>query len=181
MIELFLGGARSGKSRIAETRALHCSEQEHKQVIYVATAKSQDSEMQQRIKQHQNRRPEHWVTREEPIALASLLAEHNDAHYLVMIDCLTLWLTNLLCHADPDRYQQEKNALLHQLAQHRSNVIIVSNETGLGIVPMGELTRRFVDESGWLHQEIAALADEVTLVIAGLTHSLKTTTQTKNS
>lgn len=194
MIELILGGARSGKSRLAEGRADTLStnadsNQNTKQVIYVATAQNQDSEMDQRINQHQTRRPKHWITHEERIALASVLAEHNAPENIVLIDCLTLWVSNVLCQEDDILFQNEKNALLHQLSHQKCNVIMVSNETGLGVVPMGQLTRRFVDESGWLHQEIATLSDRVTLVIAGLTHTLKapvttqipqTTTQTTN-
>lgn len=168
MIDLILGGARSGKSRLAEQRA----QDSGKQVIYLATAQSRDGEMADRIAHHRQQRPAHWLTVEEPLALADAIQGHAGPDTLILVDCLTLWVTNLLCHDDPERFAVEKAALLDVL-QERRDIILVSNETGLGVVPMGELTRRFVDESGWLHQDIAALADRVTLVVAGLPHLLK--------
>jgi len=168
MIDLILGGARSGKSRLAEQRA----QDSGKQVIYLATAQSRDGEMADRIAHHRQQRPTHWLTVEEPLALAGAIRRHAGPDTLILVDCLTLWVTNLLCHDDPERFAVETAALLDVL-QERRDIILVSNETGLGVVPMGELTRRFVDESGWLHQDIAALADRVTLVVAGLPHLLK--------
>lgn len=168
MIDLILGGARSGKSRLAEQRARDSG----KHVIYIATAQSGDGEMADRIAHHRQQRPAHWLTVEEPLALASAIQRHAGPDSLILVDCLTLWVTNLLCHGDPERFASEKAALLDVLRQ-RPDILLVSNETGLGVVPMGELTRRFVDESGWLHQDIAALADRVTLVVAGLPHLLK--------
>lgn len=176
MIDFILGGARSGKSRLAEQRA-HDSQ---RPVVYIATAQSRDGEMQDRIAHHRQRRPAHWQTVEEPLYLADAIRRHSHADNLILVDCLTLWVTNLLCledshedsHEKPNLFEQQKSALLDCL-QTQPNVILVSNETGLGVVPLGELTRRFVDETGWLHQAIAAQAHRVTLVVAGLSHVLK--------
>lgn len=170
MIELILGGARSGKSRLAEQRA----DASGRPVVYIATAQAGDGEMQDRIEHHRRQRPPHWQTVEEPLHLARAIRQHQHGH-LILVDCLTLWLSNLLCHPDNSLFEQEKAALLDCL-RDRPDIILVSNETGLGVVPMGELTRRFVDEAGWLHQAIAALAARVTLVVAGLPHILKSDT-----
>ncbi|RLU03710.1 MAG: bifunctional adenosylcobinamide kinase/adenosylcobinamide-phosphate guanylyltransferase [Ketobacter sp.] len=169
MIELILGGARSGKSRLAEKRALASG----KQVIYVATAQNLDGEMGARIDHHQSRRPASWTTVEEPVDLGQTLAKVDSPDTVILIDCLTLWVSNLLCLDNGSHFEKHKQALLAALPQLQSDLIVVSNETGMGIVPMGELSRRFVDESGWLHQELAALSDRVTLVVAGLPHQLK--------
>ncbi len=169
MIDLILGGARSGKSALAERIA----NESGMQVVYVATAQNRDSEMSARIHHHKTRRPSHWITIEEPIELHRILAEYDQREYLVLVDCLTLWVSNLLCLSDSNIYAEKKSALLRQLQRHQSDLILVSNETGMGIVPIGDLTRRFVDESGWLHQDIAQLADRVTLVVAGLPQRLK--------
>ncbi len=173
MIELILGGARSGKSRLAESRIIELSPDSETPVVYIATATDDDDEMKQRIARHKSRRPSHWSIVEEPIYLASVLAEYNQDNRLILIDCLTLWLSNLLCHNDPGLFSEQKQALLTVLKTHKASIFLVSNETGLGVVPMGELPRRFVDEAGWLHQELASISDRVTLVVAGLEHSLK--------
>lgn len=172
MIELILGGARSGKSRLAEQRALSSG----KQVTYVATAQNLDGEMSARIDHHQARRPSHWCTVEEPVNLGQTLVQIDSAESVILIDCLTLWVSNLLCLDNGSHFETHKQTLLQVLPQLQSDVIMVSNETGMGIVPMGELTRRFVDESGWLHQDLAALSERVTLVVAGLPHQLKPVT-----
>lgn len=169
MIELILGGARSGKSQLAEQRA-SASQQ---RVVYIATAQRMDGEMSERIAHHQSRRPEHWATVEEPVALAQALQEVDAPNTLILVDCLTLWISNLLCLDNGSHFEEHKTALLTTLPRLQSDLILVSNETGMGVVPMGELTRRFVDESGWLHQDLAALADTVTLAVAGLSHQLK--------
>ena len=173
MIELILGGARSGKSRLAEARAQSMFQATNKNLIYVATATAQDEEMSGRIAQHQQRRPEHWQLIEEPIHLADVLTMHNQPEKLLLIECLTLWLSNLLGQKDPAVFAQEKQKFIQQIQQSCADIILVSNETGLGVVPMGELSRRYVDEAGWLHQELAQISDRVTLVIAGLEHTLK--------
>jgi len=169
MIELILGGARSGKSRLAEQRAASSN----KSVVYVATAQNLDAEMAARIDHHQTRRPAHWSTVEEPVALADTLRQLDQPGRLILVDCLTLWLSNLLCLDSGKHCTEFKDDLLATLPALQCDLILVSNETGMGVVPMGELSRRFVDESGWLHQDIASLADRVTLVVAGLPLQLK--------
>ncbi|CAA0114722.1 Bifunctional adenosylcobalamin biosynthesis protein CobP [BD1-7 clade bacterium] len=173
MIELVLGGARSGKSRYAEQTALAAE----KPLFYVATATVYDDEMRQRVTRHQSDRTSHhqsWTTVEEPLCLADALTPLLARDVCVVVDCLTLWVTNCLLHEDSNRWQAEKLAL-YSLLENTSTarLIMVTNEVGQGIVPLGELNRRFVDESGWLHQELAQLADKVTLVTAGLPLTLK--------
>ncbi len=169
MIELVLGGARSGKSAYAEQQLVALQQP----LLYLATATAGDGEMAERIAQHQLQRAEQqWQTIEEPISLAQCLAA-QDADKVILVDCLTLWLSNCLFNDDAHCWAREKKALLTLLPQLQANVIFVSNEVGLGIIPMGEVNRRFVDEAGRLHQDIAALADKVTFVTAGLPQTLK--------
>lgn len=172
MITLILGGARSGKSRHAEELAKH-AEQTGRHIVYVATAQACDDEMAQRITRHQSERPNHWQTIEESHHLAQVLGQFDDKNTLILVDCLTLWLSNLLCLNDEQKFKQYKVQFLHALTQTHAEVILVSNETGLGVVPMGQLTRQFVDESGFLHQQIAKLADNVVFCVAGLPMVLK--------
>lgn len=170
MQTLILGGARSGKSRYAEQLALSSS----KSVVYIATAQAQDREMQTRIRHHQASRPSHWLTIEEPVALAATLKAYAQPERLLLVDCLTLWLTNLLCAEDSEqRLQTETDALYALIPQLSGDLILVSNETGLGVVPLGELTRRYVDEAGRLHQGLAAQMQQVIFMIAGLPQVLK--------
>ena len=168
MKQLILGGARSGKSAYAQQQA----ELSQHKVIYLATATAADAEMAARIKQHQANRPAHWQVIEEPLALAAVLQQQAAENVCILVDCLTLWLSNVLVEGD-DILAQEKSALLNTLPQLTGHLIFVSNEVGMGIIPMGELTRRFVDEAGLLHQQLAQQCDAVTLVVAGLPHSLK--------
>jgi adenosylcobinamide kinase/adenosylcobinamide-phosphate guanylyltransferase len=169
MRTLIIGGARSGKSRLAEKLAMESG----LAVTYFATAQARDAEMAARIAHHAARRPAHWRTVEEPLALGDALRTHAAADRCLLVDCLTLWLTNLLLDADPGRYAQERAALLAALPALPGRIILVGNETGMGIVPMGELSRRFSDEAGWLHQEVASLCDAVLLTVAGLPLTLK--------
>jgi adenosylcobinamide kinase/adenosylcobinamide-phosphate guanylyltransferase len=164
MKELILGGVRSGKSRLAEQHAQESS----LPVICIATATAQDEEMRARIAHHQAQRLDHWQLVEEPLALAATLQLHAGEGHCVLVDCLTLWLTNLLCLDDEARLRQEINALLDVLPTLPGQIILVSNETGMGVVPLGELTRRYCDEAGRLHQAVAARCDRVTLTVAGL-------------
>ncbi len=174
MKELILGGARSGKSALAEKRARESG----LAVTCIATAAPGDAEMAERIRQHQARRPVDWVLVEEPLALATILRTHAAPDRCLLVDCLTLWLSNLL-HADgkpgqPEPvFQQERKALLEVLPTLPGYVLLISNEVGMGVVPMGELSRRFCDEAGRLHQALAGLCDRVTLIVAGLPHTLK--------
>lgn len=165
--QLILGGARSGKSRLAEARA----QASGKQLIYIATAQAGDEEMAARIAHHQSQRSAaNWQTVEEPIFLADLLAQHNHPQYCLLVDCLTLWLSNCLHH---DCWPVQRTALLDLLPNLEAQLIMVSNEVGSGIVPLGQLSRQFADESGLLHQQLAALCSRVTLTVAGLPWDLK--------
>lgn len=178
-IELILGGARSGKSSYAERQAERQAEKrtaaESRDVIYIATAQAWDEEMKQRIQLHRQQRPENWHTYEEPLALAERLAkiQQQQPGAIILLDCLTLWVTNCLLENDGQHWPGRKRAFLQQLKNMSQPLILVSNEVGQGVVPLGELSRRFVDESGWLHQEIAALANDVTLVVAGIPMAVK--------
>ncbi len=169
MIELILGGARSGKSRFAEQQALSSGKKRY----YIATARSLDDEMTERIKVHQQSRADDWRTIEEPQALAKVLRENAHEDHCLLVDCLTLWLSNLLHTDKADDWQKQRKELLETLPALPGHIILVSNEVGSGIVPMGELSRRYVDEIGCLHQEIACLSDRVILVVAGLPQILK--------
>ena len=175
--ELILGGQKSGKSRRAELLARQWVQQSpaHRAVM-IATAQPWDDEMRLRIARHQQERAERvpgMTTVEEPLALAEAIARHSTPATLVVVDCLTLWLTNLLVLDDPQRLQHERDALLQVLGELPGRIILVSNETGLGVVPLGELTRRYVDEAGWLHQAVAAACDRVIFTVAGLPMILK--------
>ena len=169
MLQLILGGARSGKSRLAEQTA----KESGLSVVYIATAQALDEEMQQRIQHHQQQRPSHCQLCEEPIFLADQLLQLDQENQLILVDCLTLWLTNLLLAEDTALQQQQTEKLMKVLPQLKSDIILVSNETGLGVVPMGEISRRFVDEAGRLHQALGQLADKVVFCVAGFPMILK--------
>lgn len=170
MIELILGGARSGKSALAEQKAIASG----LAVTYIATADpldlAEDKEMLARIAHHRAQRPAEWLLVEEPLYLATLLKTLAAPDRLLLVDCLTLWLSNLL---HKDEVLKETQGLLDLLPSLPGHIILVSNEVGMGIVPLGELTRRYVDEAGRLHQKIATLADTVTFVAAGIPLQLK--------
>lgn len=169
MLQLILGGARSGKSRLAEKLASDSG----LDVIYIATSQPLDGEMNQRVALHRQRRPQQWGLIEEPVELAHVLRDNAGAGRCLLVDCLTLWLTNLLMLDDPQRLTEARDALLDSLAQLPGEIIFVSNETGLGVVPLGELTRRYVDEAGWLHQALAERCHRVVFTVAGLPMTLK--------
>ncbi len=169
MKTLILGGVRSGKSRLAETLA----NQSGLPVCYIATATAGDDEMRQRIEDHRMRRPTSWTVVEEPYALSEVLHRHAVSDHCIIVECLTLWLTNLLVVGDEGRFTHERDALIDTLPKLPGAIILVGNEAGLGIIPLGELTRRFCDEAGWLHQELAQHCDRVILTVAGLPLTLK--------
>ena len=166
---LVLGGVRSGKSQVAERLALESG----LPVTYLATATAGDGEMRARIARHRARRPASWGLVEEPIHLAAALQAHADPRRCLLVDCLTLWLTNLLLDADGAALDRERVALLKLLPTLPGRLILVSNETGLGGIAMDELGRRFADAAGQLHQDLAPLCDQVILTVAGLPFSLK--------
>jgi len=181
MKELIIGGARSGKSALAEQRAAHSG----LRVIYVATARTEDAEMARRVAHHRGRRPAGWACIEEPLHLADALRLHAAADACLLVDCLTLWLSNLFFagHAaaqaetglaiDCPLLADETAALIGTLPRLPGRVILVSNEVGWGIVPMHPLSRLFADEQGRLNQRVAAACERVTLVAAGLPLELK--------
>lgn len=166
MKHLILGGRRSGKSRYAQ----ECAVSTGKQLVYIATAFAGDNEMENRIKRHQADRTEEWIVLESPLGLDKALSSVNSEQYAVVVDCLTLWMSNAL---HEQTQQEESEALLTILPTLSCDVFLVSNEVGSGIVPLGELSRKFVDECGRVHQDLAAMCDNVSLVIAGLPLSLK--------
>ena len=171
MLTLILGGARSGKSALAERLAIDSG----RDVVYVATAQALDGEMVDRIAHHRARRPAEWTSVEEPLALAATLRQHARADRFLLVDCLTLWLSNLLGIDEGAHFMSQRDALLDDLCGLPGDVVFVSNEVGLGITPLGELTRRFVDEAGRLHQVLAQRCDRVVFVAAGLPLTLKGT------
>lgn len=173
MIELVLGGARSGKSRYAEQQAIDSG----LPVLYLATAEAGDAEMRARIAHHRQRRPAEWQTLEEPVDLAGAIRTHANPECCLLIDCLTLWLSNVLFDRRGSIQEQlfaaQRAALLDALRDCKGRVIMVSNEVGLGVVAADAMTRRFVDEAGFLHQELAQICGRVVLVTAGLPQQLK--------
>lgn len=182
--ELILGGQRSGKSRRAEQLAQQWLAQSpgHRAVL-VATAGPRDEEMRERIRRHQQDRAERvpgMVTVEEPVQLAQVLLQHSAAHTLVVVDCLTLWLTNLLMPApgleikDSAQVAWELAGLLVKaIASAPGPLVLVGNEIGLGVIPLGRETRSFVDALGQLNQQVAGACERVTLMAAGLPLTLK--------
>ncbi|MDT3280226.1 bifunctional adenosylcobinamide kinase/adenosylcobinamide-phosphate guanylyltransferase [Shewanella scandinavica] len=206
MIHLVLGGARSGKSRYGEALVRQYTALGF-DACYVATAQALDDEMATRIAKHQAGRTDdgiEWQLFEESLALTALLKRLAKPGRVILVDCLTLWLTNQLLASNLNiddepaptewnatdfatstfavstsddkahaSWQAEKTAFVDSLVELEGVVILISNEVGSGIVPLGELSRQFVDEAGWLNQAVATLADNVTLVVAGLPLALK--------
>lgn len=177
---LILGGARSGKSSYAERLAIESG----KEVVYIATASANDSEMAERIRHHRASRPVEWITVEEPLALGNQLLRWSAPERLILVDCLTLWLGNLLFSSGeeypevgtitlPPLFHEQQDMLASALTRCSSDVILVSNEVGMGIMPMGAISRCFMDEQGRLNQAMAALCDRAVLVAAGLPLVLK--------
>lgn len=170
---LILGGARSGKSAHAEQLA----KDTNLQVTYIATAQVYDAEFKQRIQHHQARRPASWHLLEAPHFLANALQENAAPDRCIIVDCLTLWLAQWICpDCNPPKTSSwllEREHLLLVLPNLPGSIILVSNEVGMGIVPLGEINRQFQDEQGRLNQAIANIADQVTFVAAGLPLKLK--------
>lgn len=165
-IILITGGARSGKSTRAEARAREFPGRP----VYIATAEALDAEMSERIAKHRARRGSEWLERETPLELAKALAE-TDGGGARLVDCLTLWLSNLML-AERD-WEKAASGLAETLARQNSPVVLVTNEVGLGIVPDNALARRFRDAAGILNQMIARAANEVEFVVAGLPMRVK--------
>lgn len=169
---LILGGIRSGKTALAEATARIRAQQSRKPIVYVATAAAGDAEMQARIMAHQAQRPAAWGLLEEPVHLAAILSGQAAEAPCLLIDCMSLWLNNLLM-LDEAAMQAELAAFVTAVADYPGDTIVVSNEVGLGIIGMDPLTRRFADELGWLNQRLAAAANEVMMSVAGLPLVLK--------
>lgn len=173
MITLVLGGARSGKSRFAQQLALDSN----LPVVYLATATASDSEMAARIVHHQQNRPVEWRLRECPLDLVEVLQEETQQPHTILVDCLTLWLNNQLFNNPQQDFPMLFNQLLAAISNSNANIILVANEVGLGIIPLGEITRQFVDEAGRLNQLLAQQVDKVFFIAAGLPLILKDNTQ----
>lgn len=183
---LVLGGVKSGKSRYAMQLAANdiSEESTNKAVVFIATARADDDEMAQRIERHRQDRPAHWHVIEEPRQLTECLQGLNtglDAEQnlkkkppIVLVDCLTLWLTQLCSEElSAEQLSHECKRLVQQVADVSYPIILVSNELNMGVTPLGEFSRRYCDAAGLLHQSLATVCDSVTLVIAGLPQSLK--------
>ena len=172
-IILVTGGARSGKSQYAEQRARELGGRR----LYIATAESRDEEMAERIAVHQKRRGNEWAVVEEPIDLAAALLAQRDRTDCALVDCLTLWLSNLLLRRDETYAQEKCGELILALPQLDFHVVLVTNEVGWGIVPDNPLGRQFRDLAGWANQRMAAAATEVVLAVAGVPMIVKKATQ----
>lgn len=175
MHELILGGCKSGKSRCAERRAADWLARPGRSARLLATALPGDHEMRERIARHRLDRAERvpaLTTIEVPAAVPEAVAEHSTESCLLVVDCLTLWLTNLLMPlegaalGEAEWRSREKN-LVDAIARARGPVVLVSNEIGLGVSPLGSETRRFMDALGMLHQRVASACSRVTLTVAG--------------
>lgn len=177
---LILGGARSGKSALANRLAGEAC----LPVCFIATARAVDAEMAQRIARHRSERPRPWQTIEQPLDLGPVLQREARPGRCIVIDCLTLWLSNCLFQDGAERadnaalaplpcWERECASFLRALSEAEGEVLVVSNEVGLDIVPAHPLARRFRDEQGRLNQNVAGICDRVTLVVAGLRLDLK--------
>lgn len=166
-LTLVLGGARSGKSRHAE-RLIEASGLEP---VYIATAEALDGEMHERIDQHKARRGERWRTIEEPLALTKTLHSVTAEGRALMVDCLTLWLTNLMVHERS--IEAEIDGLVDSLEALHGSAVFVSNEVGQGVMPTNAMARAFIDHAGRLHQRLAEQADQVLFMTAGIAQQLK--------
>lgn len=166
-ITLVTGGCRSGKSRYAQALAESLAPSR----VMLATAEAFDDEMRDRISRHQSDRDETWRTIESPIDIVAHLEQPGE---VVLVDCLTLWVSNHLCNdvSDADM-QAASRALVDRLQQVTGPVVLVTNEVGMGIVPMNALARRFRDHTGFLSQRIAEVADRVVLTVAGIPMVIK--------
>lgn len=163
-IILITGAARSGKSKYAEQRVLALGSRR----LYVATAEADDDEMTQRIAAHQNRRGSAWTTVEEPVQLGETLLAWRGRIDCSLVDCLTLWLSNLLLRGGQSTVEENVESLLRVLPQLDFPVVFVTNEVGAGVVPDNPLARQFRDIAGWANQRIAAVANEVIIMVAGI-------------
>jgi adenosylcobinamide kinase/adenosylcobinamide-phosphate guanylyltransferase len=163
-IILVTGGARSGKSKYAERRARELGDR----LIYIATAQAKDKEMMQRIAEHRKRRDNAWMTIEEPIELPGALLRQRGRTDCAVVDCLTLWISNLLLDGDAQMVRERVEQLVKALPRLDFHIVLVTNELGWGIVPDNALARQFRDLAGEANQRIAAAANEVVLTVTGI-------------
>jgi adenosylcobinamide kinase/adenosylcobinamide-phosphate guanylyltransferase len=163
------GGARSGKSAFAEKLATELKGKR----AYIATAQALDEEMAAKIAKHQKDRGAQWDTYEEPLAVAELLSKLSSKYDVVLLDCLTLWLSNIMARADGDGVQSRFEELVSAVRNFKGSCIVVSNEVGLGIVPDNPLARKFRDSAGVLNQKMANAADEVYFTASGIPMKIK--------
>ena len=164
------GGCRSGKSQYALDYANH----HFSKKIYLATCEALDDEMIQRVETHKRSRGPEWLTIEEPVEIGDQIKQYSDNVEVILLDCLTLWLSNLLLRGNNDlKIMEEIEGLVYSLRERRISVIIVSNEVGMGIVPADPLSRRFRDLSGMANQKIAGVADAVIFMVSGMPIFLK--------
>jgi adenosylcobinamide kinase/adenosylcobinamide-phosphate guanylyltransferase len=164
------GGCRSGKSRYA----LDYANRHFSKKIYLATCEALDGEIAQRIEDHKKMRGPEWQTIEEPIAIVNEIEEYGDKVEVILLDCITLWLSNLLMKWNSDsRIMDEVERFIDVIKQSQTSLIIVSNEVGMGIVPADPLRRRFRDLSGMISQRIAEVADSVIYMVSGIPLFLK--------
>ncbi|MBI3398409.1 MAG: bifunctional adenosylcobinamide kinase/adenosylcobinamide-phosphate guanylyltransferase [Deltaproteobacteria bacterium] len=163
-----LGGARSGKSAYA----LKLAESITGKRLYLATAEALDKEMAERIKKHKKERSNRWETKEEPIKVAEAIAQ-DKKHNVILLDCLTLWISNLMHNSAIRNPQSAISKLVSASKNSKANIIVVSNEVGLGIVPDNPLARRFRDIAGYANQKMAEAADEVYFVVSRIGMRMK--------
>jgi adenosylcobinamide kinase/adenosylcobinamide-phosphate guanylyltransferase len=176
MKSLIIGGVKSGKSRYAENMLsafIQSKQLDEKQACLIATAQALDEGMSDRIVKHKQQRSVLWQLIEEPINLAGAIKKAEQTASIILIDCLTLWLTNLLMKEDEAFLQAEINKFLLAVTKCSSELVLVSNETNMGIMPLGQLTRDYCDRSGTLHQSLSEICDSVSLIVAGLPLPLK--------
>ncbi|MCU4674649.1 bifunctional adenosylcobinamide kinase/adenosylcobinamide-phosphate guanylyltransferase [Catenovulum sp. 2E275] len=173
MIYFVIGGARSGKSGYAAKLAATLAKQQTAEVLNIATAQAFDDEMSDRIKKHQQDRPAHWQLAEVPLELTEYLTKVSQNKKVILIDCLTLWLNNQLFEKPAQNFETCFKQLSHILLSLSCDVILVANEVGLGVIPSGEISRKFVDEAGRLNQLMAQIAHDVVFMAAGLPLQLK--------
>lgn len=166
-----LGGARSGKSVFAEKLALGFGEANSSKCLYIATSQIWDEEMRARVDLHKERRSAKWETIEVQLELTNALIEHSANGCAILVDCLTLWLTNLMM--EERDINAAGDALVNAISSINTPIIFVSNEVGQGIVPDNKMARDFRDHAGILHQKLAAVVDEVYFITAGLPTKLK--------
>lgn len=170
-ITFVIGGCRSGKSSYALEQA-NCAEKEKK--YYIATSVPSDSEMEKRVEKHQAERGDDWQTIEEPLKISKLIEQHSSSGTVILVDCLTLWASNLMFPSyDSDLVEYAIQDLENALEQTESRVFLVSNEVGMGIVPENSLARQFRDLAGLINQRIAKAADVVVMTVAGIDVQIK--------